>query len=594
MKVLRARLRMPKVAPPCDKPREGGFAFSPMLDHHATVRESDQGHLHFDGGCNIVRKMLRFMSLRPYVFGFFLFGSLALGFSAQERASDVIKGAAAAEEAASEAAELPAVERETEEGLSPASVESAESEPVEMGETAPQAEPAGPAKVVAVPITETINGPNVYILRRAIKTAIEEGARAVVFVIDTPGGYGSSMLEMMEAIKRFEGITIAYVDDEAMSAGAFISFSADEIWYHPDAVIGSAAVVAGSGQEIPETMRQKIDSYIRAKIRAVENAHPYKAKVMRAMMDADYELLIDGKVPTIGDEPITKEGELLALTATEALTRFGEPPTPLFGEGIADDLDDLLDQRFGAGNWQLTELEVTWSERLAKLLSSIAPVLVALGILGIVIEIKTPGFGVFGIIGLALLGLVFASNYIIGLAGWEPFIVMFVGLVLIAVDILFLPGTMVLMIIGMILAVGSLLWSLTDVWPTMDGGIAVEPASIATALTDLSIAVLLGVVGLIVIWRFLPQTGIFDRLVLKSATPTGSPDAPAPVTAGAQWPEIGARGIVTRPLHPGGEVEIDGRRYQARVDTGMLSRGEQVIVTRRLQFGVEVTKEDQA
>lgn len=512
-----------------------------------------------------------------------LIGGLAgVCLHAQDRASDVLK---------KRTADQPIAEESTEETLT----NEASSEAGEISTVAETPEPIrspvdARVKVVSVEISETIDGPNVYILRRAIKTAIEQGADVVILEIDTPGGYGSSMLEMMETIQRFEGTTIAFINNEAMSAGAFISFSADEIWYVPDAIIGSAAVVSGSGQDIAETMRQKIDSYIRAKIRSVETVHPHKAKVMRAMMDADYELKIDGKVPRINGEPITKEGELLSLTAAEAMHKFGRPPTPLFGEGIAHDIEDLLNQHYGAGNWELTRLEVTWSEQIAKYLKGIGPLLVALGILAIFIEVKTPGFGFFGIAGILLLGIVFATNYIIGLAGWEAFIVMFIGLALIAIDIFFLPGTMVLMIVGACMALGALIWSLTDVWPTVDGGIDIEMGALVNALTELSISVLLGTVGLIVLWRLLPQTGIFDRLVLK--TVSASDPGVAMSAEERALPAIGTRGVVTRPLHPGGEVEIDGHRYQARVDTGTLSRDEAIVVVRHLQFGLEVRKDD--
>lgn len=515
-----------------------------------------------------LRRLLRIVG-----WSLFALGLAGIWLGAQDRVSDVLRGAPPAEASPAAGEKSPAVD------------DPAPADPVEGVEAATPSQPTGePVAVVVVPITETIDGPNVYILRRAIKTAIETGADAVVLRIDTPGGLGSAMLEMMEAIQRFDGVTIAYVDDEAMSAGAFISFSADEIWYVPGAVIGSAAVVAGSGQEIPETMRQKIDSYIRAKIRAVENDHRYKADVMRAMMDAEFVLKVDGK--TLKDE-----GELLALTAEEAVTTYGNPPATLFGEGIADDLDALLDARFGAGNWSVTQLEVTWSERLAKYLSQVAPVLVALGILAIFIEIKTPGFGFFGIAGIVLLGLVFASNYVAGLAGWEAFLVMLLGFALILIDIFFLPGTMVLMMVGAVLVLGSLLWSLSDVWPTVDGGVRVDPQSILDAVYDLALSVLLGMVGLVVAWRFLPRTGMFNRLVLAGA-PGGELQPAGGSAATGSLPAPGTRGVVTRPLHPGGEVEIEGRRYEARVGTGALSRGDPVVVVRHLQFGLEVRKDD--
>src|SRR5690606_7976187 len=146
-------------------------------------------------------------------------------------------------------------------------------------------------------------------------------------------------------------------------------------------VIGSAGLVGGTGEDVPETMRQKVESYVRAKLRALSTPHPYREQVVRAMMDASYELEIDGKI-------ISPEGEMLNLTADEALELYGDPPQPLFGDGRAVDIDSLLNQRFGEDQWVVETFTVTWSEELAKYLNSIAPLLIGFGIVGLFIEFK--------------------------------------------------------------------------------------------------------------------------------------------------------------------------------------------------------------
>ena len=493
---------------------------------------------------------------------------------AQDRASDLLKGERPPEKTEEATSESPPTE----------AVDVAEAEPASDEPKEPLAR-SGRIKAVTVEITEVIDSPNLFILRRAIKTAIENQAEVLILDINTPGGRVDIMLEMTKALERFAGTTIAYVNDEAISAGAYISFAADEIWYAPGGVIGAAAVVAGSGEEIPETMRQKIDAYILAKMRAVEGDHPHKAKVMQAMMDADYVLRLDGKT-------IKAKGELLALTAKEAMTEYGNPPTPLFGEGIAQDVETLLDMRYGAGNWERTNLEITWSEELAKYLKSIGPLLVAFGILAVFIELKTPGFGLFGIAGIGLLGIVFATNYMVGLAGWEPFLVLLLGLLLIALDIFFLPGTFVLGGIGIVLVFGSLVWSLADVWPTVDGGFTVDPEALMAAMAKTSLSIILTAVGAVVLIKILPKTGMMSRLVVETVSmgTAGSSGLMTGSESGVARVEIGARGVVTRPLRPTGEVKIEGRLYEARIDIGTLGTGDVVEVVGRGQFNLEVRK----
>ncbi len=523
---------------------------------------------------------------------------------AQHRASEILKGqgedppvvettadpAPQAEAALPERPERePAQDSGTAAGESAASEDSPVVEPVTPGAFVPWR--GGRAHVVSVPITDVISSPNEYVLRRALKMAIEEEADALILEIDTPGGSVATLLEMMGHIDRFDdhGITIAYINDEAISAGALLAAVTDEIWYSPKAVIGSAGVVAGSGQEIPDTMRQKVESYVQAKIRALSGNHRYRADVIRAMMNEDFEL-------RVGDEVISPEGRMLNLTAEEALTKYGDPPAALFGNGMAPTLEDLLDDRFGTGNWELSVLEVTWSEELAKYLTKIGPLLVAFGILAVFIEMKSPGFGIFGVAGVLLLGTVFATNYIMGLAGWEPFIVLVAGLVLIAIEIFLLPGTFIFMVTGAVMVIGSILWSLTDVWPTIDGGREFELESLIEAATSLSLAVLIGTVASALLWRLLPNFGLFDRFVLQNrelATTDGM-NLSLDGSIGVVWPEAGATGVVLRPLRPSGEVEIDGKRYEARVETGVVGAGERIVVVRRLQFGLEVCREGES
>jgi membrane-bound serine protease (ClpP class) len=144
-------------------------------------------------------------------------------------------------------------------------------------------------------------------------------------------------------------------------------------------------------------MRAKIVSYLKARVRSISDGKGYRGEVISAMIDMDYEF-------KIGDDVIKKKGELLSLTAQEAVKLYGDPPQPLLGDGIEESLDTLLDRLHGAGNHSAIRLEITWSERLAQYMTALTPLLLAGGLLCLYIEFKTPGFGVFGIFGGVLMG----------------------------------------------------------------------------------------------------------------------------------------------------------------------------------------------
>jgi len=443
------------------------------------------------------------------------------------------------------------------------------------------------ATAYVIPITDAISKPNQFILRRGIKEAIANQAEALILEIDTPGGRGDIMVEIMEKVSRYDGLTIAFVNDEAMSAGAFISFAADEIWYVPGSIIGSAAVVSGGGEDFPASMKAKIDSYILAKSRSLAGDHPYKADVMQGMMDADYVLEIEGEVV---DLPGNEEGKLLALTDSEALTEYNG--VKLFGEGRAEDVDDLLNQRFGAGQWERVDFEVSVSEEIGKYIDAVGPLLIGLGILGLFIELKTPGFGVFGITGIVLLVTVFIGNYVAGLTGYEVIAVFFLGILLIAVEIFVFPGTFFFLAGGVLMVVGSLLWSMADLWPEGGGGggIVFDPQAFVEPMIRLSLSMVITAVGLALVWRFLPDSWIVKKVALQTAS-ARTPDVIAHGGAsGGHLPDVGTAGIVIRELRPTGEVEVNGERFDAACEFGSLEKDTPIIVTGYKNFHLLVDR----
>ncbi len=452
----------------------------------------------------------------------------------------------------------------------------AEAEEVVAESAAEAADIKSKTSVYVVPIEGPIDTPQLFILRRALKQAIEDNVDAVVLQMDTPGGALGVTLEIMQALELFPGITITYVDREAISAGSFIAVATDDIYFAPTGMMGAAAVITGTGEDVNETMKQKIDSYLRARVRVLSEKHRYRADVQRAMMDANFELTLD-------DTVITEKGELLTLTANEAVAMYGDPPEPLLARGIADDLDALLNDRFGEGNWVITQFELTWSEEFAKWLRAIVPVLLGIGMLLIFIEFKTPGFGFFGIAGITLLLIVFASNYVAGLAGYEPVILFCLGLILLIVEILLLPGTLIAGLLGVACILGALIWSMSDIWPKEVAPLTIDV--FLSPIADVMIGLVIAFVLALLLGSVLPRSWFLGKLILVGnvgigANPTGPGNSPSAVqTSGASvCPDVGSRGVAVTDMFPSGKVEIGGVRFHARTEMGFLSRGDEVEV----------------
>ncbi len=448
---------------------------------------------------------------------------------------------------------------------------------------APEPARAKDVRVYVIPVHDEIGSAVLYVVRRGLKEAIASKADAVVLDMKTPGGSLATTLDIMEALRKFPGQTATYVNDQALSAGAFISATTDEIWFAPRGKIGAAAPVSSSGQDIDKTMRSKVVSFLRAEVRSVsEGKGGHRGEAISAMIDEDYELKIDDKV-------LKPKGELLTLTATEAMKTYGNPPEPLLGAGIVNSVDELVAKKFPGATAAVTTLSQTWSEQLAVWLNSIAPVLLGLGLLALFIEFKTPGFGVFGIVGIVCLAIVFLSNYVAGFSGHEPILFFLLGLLLLAVEIFFVPGAVIMALAGLTLMLGALVWSMADLWPNEPLSIAWSGDVFVRPLTNLGIGLVIAVGLGIGLARFLPRGWVWDKLVVQStvggAAQISGGGLTEPNEAAAL---VGHEGVTVTALRPSGQVEIDGRRFEARVEVGAIARGRPIVVRGYKDFGLIV------
>jgi membrane-bound serine protease (ClpP class) len=277
----------------------------------------------------------------------------------------------------------------------------------------------------------------------------------------------------------------------------------------------------------------------------------------------------------------------LTLTAREAMQLFGDPPLPLLGSGMYESIEQLLDARWGEGRWEIRSFELTYSEQIAKWMAPLASGLIGIGLLLLFIEFKTPGFGIFGILGLIFIGIFFISNYIAGLAGNEAVVFFIIGILLILVELLFFPGTLVFALLGGILVIGSMLWAMVDYWP---GGTFEFTWEVFTLpVYNLTLGIGLAAFGAILLARILPHSLFFNRMVL--ATDVGHGDGTHKEAGDEANTIVGASGVVVTDCFPTGEVEINGRRYSAVVEAGSLVRGSRIRVVGKRTYDLLVEED---
>jgi membrane-bound serine protease (ClpP class) len=375
-------------------------------------------------------------------------------------------------------------------------------------------------------------------VQRALEDAAELEADAVILEVNTFGGRVDAAVVIRDALLRSRRQTVAFVNKRAISAGALITLAADKVVMARGATIGAATPVQMGGPgEASKPVDEKSVSYVRKEFRATADARKRPGLIAEAMVDADVEI-----------PGLIAKGKLLTLTTEEALLHK-------VADLEADSLDELR-HKLGFSQAEVRRVHMNWAEHVVRFLTHpvIASLLMTFAMLGLLIELRTPGFGIPGIIGLLSLVAFFWGHFLVELAGWEQILLVSIGLILIAVEVFALPGFGVAGVLGILAIVAGLSSSLF--------GAGASLSTIVLAISRVTISTAVALIGGLLLMRFLPLLPGGRRLVLATALPAGG-RSESSVTLSP-----GTRGAALSPLRPAGIASIDGRRID------VVSRGE--------------------
>ncbi len=409
------------------------------------------------------------------------------------------------------------------------------------------APPSGPV-VFRVPVKNTIELGLAPFVERSLKEARAAGAQAVVLELDTPGGRVDAAMKIVNAIEDTDIPVYAYVNRWALSAGAMIALATNGVFMRDGAVMGAATPVNGQGQKAPE----KIVSAMRSEMRALAERRGLDPRVAEAMVDENVE--VDG---------VVARGQLLTLTTDEAETAGFARSTK--------DFDDVLSQ-VGAADARVVDASINWAEGLVRFITHpmVAPLLLSLGFLGLLIEIKTPSFGLAGAAGGVALALFFGGHYLVGLAGMEEIILLGAGVVLLGVEVFLIPGFGVFGILGILGVLGSIYLSLVGSLST-----AVDYSHAAMIL---SLSVLIVVVSAWAILRTLPRNRRLLRSGIMLAESTNRETGY--MSAAVRADLVGRQGTAVTDLRPAGIGRFGEERLDIVAEEGWLKVGTPIEVVR--------------
>ena len=405
--------------------------------------------------------------------------------------------------------------------------------------------------VYVMPIDGMIDLGLAPFLARTIREAQQAGAAAVLLDINTFGGRVDAAVAMRDALVNAPIRTIAFVNPRAISAGALIALATETLVMAGGGTIGAATPVVSGGNQ-PQVADEKSVSYVRKEFGATAERRGRPPQFAEAMVDADVQIT-----------DVVEKGKLLTLTTSEALTHK-------VADVSADTLTDAL-AATGLHDAEIRRASQTWAETFVRFLTNpvVSSLLMTIGMLGLLVEIRTPGFALPGAVGLLSLALFFWGHWIVQLAGWEELLLVATGVILLGVELFIIPGFGVAGVGGMIALAAGLGMTLV--------GAGATSSAIIAAFGRVAASILLALAGGFALLRMLPRLPFGRRLVLDAEMGAEQGYMSPPASDRLQ---LGRHGTALSPLRPAGVADINGARIDVVSDGGFIEAGAAIEVTR--------------
>lgn len=381
-------------------------------------------------------------------------------------------------------------------------------------------------KVYVVPIKGEINRATHNYVRDVVEELSNENVDAIIFEIDTYGGLIDEAQKIKDIILSTNIPTISFVNNKAASAGVLITIASEKVVMSSNSSIGSA-------ETIPNT--EKILSFWRSVLRDTAQYRGRNSYIVEAMADKD--IVIEG---------INTKGKLVNLTANEALKHN-------IADYISNDVNDIL-AHFNIETSEVVTMGESLQVKMAKYISSpyISTILLALGFIGVALEIMTPGFGIGGTISILSFGLYFSGNILAGNSNWTSLVLFVVGLILLVIEAMVpgfgLPGIsgIILVIVGTVLAMESL----------------------QAAVMSLSIAIIISSIVTVYLVRIGYKSKLFDSIILSNKLDKEK----GYLSVDTMDYLMDKEGNTLSELRPTGFIDIEGEIFDALSEGDFISK----------------------
>ena len=412
--------------------------------------------------------------------------------------------------------------------------------------------------VYRVPIQGTIDLGLPPFIERTIAAAEEEEAAAIIFDIDTFGGRVDAATQIKDAILGSKVLTVAFINRRAISAGALISLSCEKIYMTGGGTIGAATAVDMLGKKASE----KVISYMREEMASTAEKRDRNTTIATGMVDEELSfthLVISGDSVEVTDLEGRKEGKLITLTTEKALKYK-------IADGEEDTFEEVL-SALGISNATIRSAKENWSENFVRFLTNpvVASLLTTFGFLGILFELQSPGWGIPGTFGAVCLALSLGASYIVRLATMTDFLIIFVGVLLLLVEVLLIPGFGLAGLSG----IGILLWGLYELLlPDVPVGQEIH----SMVLTGFTIGIIGGIIGFILLFKLMTKTEFWQKLT----SPNVQEKEKGYSSSIGLEDLTGEEGITDTDLRPSGWVNVGDQRIFVVTEGSYINKNEKV------------------
>ena len=424
--------------------------------------------------------------------------------------------------------------------------------------------------IYKIAIKQEIHKASQRTLIKGLQEAERLQADYIILQINTYGGAVDAADSMRTAILHQKVPVIAFIDNQAASAGALISIACDSIYMSSGATFGSASVVNGSGELMPD----KYQSFMRSMMRATAEAHGKKLQIT----DGD-STWVWHRDPAIAEAMVGSRTGIDGLIDTSQVLNFTslEAIAHDYCEGSADSVREVI-EAMGISDYDYQEYEAGFLDKLIGLL--LLPIVQGLLLMvimgGIYFELQSPGVGFPLAAAITAAIIYFAPLYLEGMAEYWELIIIVLGVGLLLVEVFFFPGFGVAGISGAALLFTGLVLAMIDNSIFYFEG----PFPWITLLSPLAVVSTAGLASMLMLIYFVNKfypMSIFNKIVLRTELVQSGGFVGVSTQEAAL---VGSLATVFADLKPAGKIMIGNKLYEAVAEYGMIEKGASVRITR--------------